>query len=289
MFLRRLKRAIYQLPTVRWVVGRVVDRQFRKWKRASPVGTFAEFYSHRIERKIRAGKYHKTLGARGWQPGHGPGLEFDRRSFATRGLENWAQILSFGLRPEMRCVDYGCGSLRLGQHAMRYLDDGNYWGIDVTDVFITEGMKLIDPELIAKRNPRFGTINHNLLAEVREWKPEFIFANAVLVHVPPRELQLFFKRLDSIMTAESKAVIIYIASYRTMRLKPMNWAYPEAVLEQAARAAGVTSKIAFENVVDEPRFVDGRPRRALLLNGPSGQTAQGEIVSIRAAPSVRWT
>ncbi len=91
------------------------------------------------------------------------------------------------------------------------------------------------------------------------------------------------------MTAESKAVIIYIASHRTMRLKPMSWAYAEAVLEQAARAAGITSRIAFENVVNEPRFVDGRPRRALLLNGPSGQAEKGESVSIRTVPSVRWT
>jgi hypothetical protein len=43
----------------------------------------------------------------------------------------------------MRCVDFGCGSLRLGQHAIRYLDRSNYWGVDLTDSFIRAGIDLL--------------------------------------------------------------------------------------------------------------------------------------------------
>lgn len=267
--MRRLIRLVSKFAMVGWLRGRITDFHFRRWKRHSPLASFAEFYAERVATKILTGRHHKTLGARAWEPGHGPGIELDRFSFAARGLENWAQVLDFGVTTDMRCVDYGCGSLRIGQHAIRYLDVGNYWGVDVTDVFIAEGLKLIDPKLIEARKPQFGTIDDGLLARIRVWEPDFIFANAVLVHVPPAELTLFFKRIQSIMTRRSKVVIIYISSERTKRVKSMNWAYSEATIREAVQTAGVTFKTMFVDVHKGPQFVDGRPRRALLLHGAS--------------------
>lgn len=268
MILRRLKRILTQLLPIQLVVGAVVDLEFRRWKRLAPGRTFAEFYAERVERKIHAGGHHKTLGARGWQPGHGPGLEFDTYSFAARGIEVWAQIAAFGIKPDMRCVDYGCGSLRIGQHAMRYLNAGNYWGLDVTEAFIAEGLKLIDPALIDGRKPRIDIISDEVLANVRLWQPDFIFANAVLVHVLPKELGSFFRRIDAMMSSGSKAVIIYVASDRTRRVKSMNWAFSEATLLKAARDASPTTTITFAEILSGPQVVDGRSRRALLLEAP---------------------
>jgi SAM-dependent methyltransferase len=35
-----------------------------------------------------------------------------------------------GLRPEHRLLDFGCGALRFGAHAIAYLEPGNYFGVD---------------------------------------------------------------------------------------------------------------------------------------------------------------
>lgn len=35
-----------------------------------------------------------------------------------------------GLRPEHRLLDFGCGALRLGNWAIPYLDEGNYFGVE---------------------------------------------------------------------------------------------------------------------------------------------------------------
>jgi SAM-dependent methyltransferase len=39
-------------------------------------------------------------------------------------------LVESGCRPDQRVLDFGCGALRLGIHAIRYLDAGNYFGVD---------------------------------------------------------------------------------------------------------------------------------------------------------------
>lgn len=276
--MRKLKHLVGQLAAIRWLEGRITDFRYGRWKRVHPEESFAQFYAERVASKIAAGRHHKTLGPRAWRPGHGSGVKLDQTSFAERGRKNWSQILSFGVTPRMRCVDYGCGSLRVGQHAIRYLDPGNYWGVDVAEVFIAEGLKLIDPELVEDRKPRFGTIDEGLLTRLRSWGPDFVFSNAVLVHVPPAELVLFFRRIDAIMKPGSEAVIIYIASDRTQRVKSMNWVYSEASLMEAAERAGVMFNMTFEDVREGQMLVDGRPRRALVLRTASATDANASLV-----------
>jgi SAM-dependent methyltransferase len=224
------------LPGVRTVPIWIWNRRYKAWKRANPAGTFADFYAADAEAKIRKGKSHATLGVRSWADGKAGPVEWDRSTFSERGRENWRQILELGLEPQMRCVDYGCGSLRLGQHAIRYLDPGNYWGIDISDAFYSEGLKLLPPELLAEKQPKLGVIAEPLLAAIREWKPDFIFANAVLQHVPPNELGLFFGRLAAMMTPQSRAYIIFVEGPGAKRIKGMSWAYSDQLLRREAGA-----------------------------------------------------
>ena len=39
-------------------------------------------------------------------------------------------LVECGLRPEHRLLDFGCGALRFGVWAIRYLDEGSYFGVD---------------------------------------------------------------------------------------------------------------------------------------------------------------
>lgn len=45
-----------------------------------------------------------------------------------------------GLRAEHRLLDLGCGSLRGGLHFIRYLDAGNYYGIDANESLLDAGV-----------------------------------------------------------------------------------------------------------------------------------------------------
>jgi hypothetical protein len=48
----------------------------------------------------------------------------------------------------------------------------------------------------------------------------------------------------------------------------MNWVYSAETLEQAARTAGIKSKMSIADVQEGALFVDGRRRRALVLQSP---------------------
>jgi hypothetical protein len=266
MNIRRFVWSLAAMPPIRMIAILRSKRQLKEWRGKHPGASFANFYADRITDKLRSGRGHTTLGARGWLVGDDSSAEWDRELFARRGLKRWGEILGLGLEPNMRCVDYGCGSLRLGQHAMRYLNAGNYWGIDVTDVFITAGLELINPELLTRKAPRLSTIGGEVLRDIRAWQPDFIFSNAVLQHVPPEELSLFFERLESMMAPHSKAFILYIAEDRVQRFEAMSWGYPADFIRAAARSAAPSLKIAEKSAHHSLRG-DGRRREVLTLEG----------------------
>ncbi|MFO1476088.1 MAG: class I SAM-dependent methyltransferase [Verrucomicrobiota bacterium] len=48
-------------------------------------------------------------------------------------------LVSRGLKPESKLLDVGCGSLRGGIHFVRYLNPGNYHGIDINQSLLQAG------------------------------------------------------------------------------------------------------------------------------------------------------
>ena len=255
------------LPGVRAVPIWLCDQRFRWWSKGHPGGSFADFYVADAERKIRKGRHHSTLGARGWATRGSCEVDWNSASFAGRGLVNWRQIVALGLRPDMRCVDFGCGSLRLGQHAIRYLAPSNYWGVDLTESFIHAGLRLLPPELIVSNKPRFGVVADELLAEIRDWAPDFIFANAVLQHVSPAELPLFFRRIAAMMAPSSRSYVTFVADRRVRRVKAVSWAYPPALLEEQARAAAPGAGVRIIDGASDYEEMTGGNRKILCIEG----------------------
>jgi hypothetical protein len=260
------------LPGVRAVPIWLCDRRFRMWKKRHPEATFADFYVDDAERKLRKGRHHSTLGARGWTTRGSCEIDWDPDSFAGRGLVNWQQIVQLGLKPDMRCVDFGCGSLRLGQHAIRYLAPSNYWGVDLTASFIHAGLRLLPPDLVASKRPKFGVVCDALLEEIRDWGPDFIFANAVLQHVPPGEMVVFFERLGEMMGPSTRAYVLFVAGKRIRRLKAMSWSYPADFVERHAAGIAPRPTIRTIDADDAYQQIAGGSRKILCIepSGPAG-------------------
>jgi SAM-dependent methyltransferase len=66
-------------------------------------------------------------------------------------------VVASGLRPEHRLLDFGCGALRFGVHAIHYLNAGRYFGVDkhlpsleaaVTYEIPIHGLELKHPRLL---------------------------------------------------------------------------------------------------------------------------------------------
>ena len=67
------------------------------------------------QERINAGIHRDMVGGRWDEIGR---LQFDF-------------LRARGLKPAHRPLDIGCGCLRGGIHAIKYLDAGNYYGLDI--------------------------------------------------------------------------------------------------------------------------------------------------------------
>ncbi len=63
-------------------------------------------------------------------------------------------MLTHGLLPQHRLLDVGCGSLRGGVHFVRYLEKGNYYGVDQDQWLLDAGLRHeLKDEGLADRQP----------------------------------------------------------------------------------------------------------------------------------------
>lgn len=269
---RLIEKGLERLTFIRRVSIWWADRQAAAWRRRNPGRPFSDYYVDHVRQHLDRGKPHPTLGSQGFDHELGSHVDWDRANFATRGGKAWREYLAAGVEPQMRIVDYGCGSLRVGQHAIRFADPGHYWGIDVSDTFLNEGRSLLEPALIAQKQPRLDAITDALIGEIAAWKPDFIFSHTVIQHVPAAELPDYFGRLATMMGPGSKAVIEYIAAPQTKRIKAMSWAYDDDTLNKAATAADADWSITIEDVADGTSRVMKKPRRVLILTRAAAKT-----------------
>lgn len=100
-------------------------------------------------------------------------------------------LVGRGLRPGSKLIDIGCGCLRGGLHFIRYLDEGNYYGIDINGRLLDAGYKKELGAGLKRKLPR-----KNLLAEGRfntsRFGVEFDFAlaHSVFPHLPLNHIRL---------------------------------------------------------------------------------------------------
>lgn len=83
-----------------------------------------------------------------------------------------------GLLPNHRLVDVGCGSLRGGVRFVRYLDRGNYYGLDINTSLIEAGKKELAQEGLMGKQP---TLLVNDKFEMSRFGVSFDYAIAVSV------------------------------------------------------------------------------------------------------------
>jgi trans-aconitate methyltransferase len=165
----------------------------------------------------------------------------------------------------MRTVDYGCGSLRLGQHAIEYLGRDRYCGVDPSPQFIEQGLSLIDPAMVAAKAPWLGNLDDEMIEKIHEWQPQFIFSHAVLQHVPPPELPTYFQRLSRMMAYGSKAVIMFPCATKEKRIKAMSWAYPQVQLQALAMRAIPDAEFRFTGLPRGYERLCGGDRRLMIV------------------------
>jgi len=110
-------------------------------------------------------------------------------------------VLGEGLTPDMRLLDIGCGCLRAGVHFVRYLNAGNYYGIDISQALIDAGYEI---ELAAaglqSKMPRSNlNCNGGFEASMFGVKFDVAIAQSVFTHLPLNHFKLCMARAADYM------------------------------------------------------------------------------------------
>ncbi len=220
--------------------------RYRVWQLRHPDRSHGDYYAERIARRLDRGDGHATLGLqerqRSLRSTRGGGGNLD---LWQRGAGTFHFLKAYGLEPLHKVVDYGCGSLRIGMHFIDHLAPRKYWGVDVTRRFFEDGLRLLDPVMLADKAPRFDQITERGLAEIRDWQPDFVFSVSVLMHVPPAEVEDFLRKVTDLLAPGARAVILFDRTEQNAKTATMSWTYNEAFLCEALRRINPAFQIGF--------------------------------------------
>ena len=141
------------------------------------------------------------------------------RDFERVGRHTFQTLLADGLIPSHRLLDFGCGSLRNGYWLMRFLNSGNYYGIEPVEKGVRAGLKhLIGPELEAFKQPTFLFSRDNDIGAFGV-PFDYVVARSILSHTCPGMLH---KILETFARSSPKGTLF--ASYWRLDLPgPPRW------------------------------------------------------------------
>jgi hypothetical protein len=196
--------------------------QFKRWQLRNPGATFKNYFAGIVKDDIAYGRWHPSLGYR-----------------STGTFGELKPLLRRRLQPDDVCVDYGCGTLRSGVRAIRFLERGCYWGLDIDQALLDEGARLIGPELESKA-PNLRVISAATVREAADAKPVLLFSLKVLIHVHPDELNEYFDNILAIIGDSGRAIITGKWSPdRTFQFGRQSWAHSlQGLTEIVARKGG---------------------------------------------------
>jgi hypothetical protein len=203
------------------------NRRFEDWRRKNPTQKFRDFYAEVVDPGLRRGEKHPTLGS-----------NLPRKPFGESGLSELRRLVEYGLAADDVCVDYGCGTLRIGVHIIKFLNPGNYWGFDAEPI-LREGRHLIGDELITEKTPHLLAISPQSVLEAAVKEPRMVCSYGVVSHVHPDELSEYFCNILTIIRGGGRAIISGKWSEgATFQYSTKTWAHSLRLLSDMASEFG---------------------------------------------------
>ncbi|MDG4582970.1 MAG: class I SAM-dependent methyltransferase [Candidatus Competibacter sp.] len=92
-------------------------------------------------------------------------------------------LIKSGLKPHHKLLDIGCGSLRGGIHYVKYLREGNYFGLDINDSLIKAGKIEIEEAGLSNKNPNL-IVDDKFSFDLFGSKFDFMVSISVFTHLP---------------------------------------------------------------------------------------------------------
>lgn len=170
----------------------------------------------------------------------------DDRDAAIGGM--WDEIgelqfefmLANGLEPKHTLLDFGCGTLRGGLRFIRYLDPGNYSGIDISEMVLDAARRRVAENGLEDKKPNI-ILNANpdaVFACVAGNQYDFVLAQSVLTHLPSEFVETIFMELKDVLKADGRFFFTYWRGKKYDRVGVKDFYYSFGMLADIAGKHG---------------------------------------------------
>ncbi|MFM8971040.1 MAG: SAM-dependent methyltransferase, partial [Actinomycetota bacterium] len=118
-------------------------------------------------------------------------------------------LVAQGLEPDDRLLDVGCGVLRGGRHFVRYLDAGNYCGIDIAAEMIDGAEQQLVEDGLADKRARLRVTEE---FDVDFGRPfDYAIAQSVFTHLPMNSI---YRALANVSANLDEGGVFYATFFR---------------------------------------------------------------------------
>lgn len=191
-----------------------VDAPYYAAKAKDPTLTYAQFMMRKEFDAVSRNLKHASLGA------NVP----DRDEKGSLNFNFYQRLAS--IQRDDRVVEYGCGTLRIGEKFIAYLDRGNYLGLDVEPGFLNMGKELLPGNLLTEKVPTLIDVSVDSIDRAAGFRANFVFSNSVAYHIHQEDLAHYFAKLARVSSAPG-AVLVFDAkiSDEAVRYNSGGWSW----------------------------------------------------------------
>ena len=239
-------------------------------RRFDPGLTMGRFYAKLGMWIVRAGFAHYTLGPRIVVKN---GARVDdlivvSATNSASGRFRFDDLLALGLKPEDIVVDYGCGTLRVGRYLIDYLTPGAYWGLDINDDILRLGRTMLGADRLREKQPNIMRITDQSLAACAAAEPQFVMSIAVLMHVPPCDLEDYCRSITTVGGTDTTYYVSFSAASKTTRTAGTTWSYGREHVVEVFQRHLPEHEITTRLVLARGRFNGRTIHSAVLVAAP---------------------
>ena len=167
--------------------------------------TYAAYYADRMDRIVKKNPQ--------W------GLNLKRRFQLD-------YLISQGMEPHHKMLDFGCGAMSAGVHFIAYLDSGCYYGVDVSAKVLEEGIARLKERDLWKKEPSLHKFFEDDILKLRNVSFDFIWAQSVFTHMPPEDIERLVCNLSELMTPNSVFFATFAEGEKNSRqVRYKDWLY----------------------------------------------------------------
>ncbi|MAO90915.1 MAG: hypothetical protein CMM78_06810 [Rhodospirillaceae bacterium] len=153
--------------------------------------------------------------------------KYPSNSGKERGLYDWSRgeyhvefLQRLGLKPHHKVFDFGCGYGRTGIPLAKYLDAGNYIGVDLSGRRIEMAEEWVKKEGIEQKNPVFLTRSDNKLSWLDDKSIDVIFTYSVFTHMPKDDMIEILVASRRVLKDDGMFIFNYSKSYSDVLEQP---------------------------------------------------------------------